>query len=99
LPDLPFYGSIATGLDIAADGRTILLTYAAVLELDFDLSKDIPPTADWKLGETWQVLKPTPLQQQEAIAWLPDGSGFVYDTETGSRHGPATLNEVACETR
>jgi hypothetical protein len=99
VPDLPFYGAIATGLDIAADGRAILLTYAAVLELDFDLSKGVPPSADWKLGETWQVLKPTPLQQQEAIAWLPGGAGFVYDTETGSRHGPAILNKVMCETR
>ncbi len=84
---------------LTADGRAILLTYAAVLELDFDLSKGVPPSADWKLGETWQVLKPTPLQQQEAIAWLPGGAGFVYDTETGSRHGPAILNKVMCETR
>ncbi len=98
-PDLPFYGSIVTGLDIAADGRAILLTYAAMLELNFDLSQGAPPAAEWRLGETWQVLKPPPLQQQEAIAWLPDASGFLYDTETGggSRRGPATLNKVMCE--
>ena len=98
LPDQPFYAWIPTGLDISADGRrAALLTYGAVLELGFDLSQPPPPTADWKLGETWQALKPPPLQQQEAIAWLPGEAGVVWDTETGSKHGPATLMKMMCE--
>lgn len=100
LPDLPFYAWVVTGLDIAADGRhALILTYGAILELDLDLSKPPPPLAEWRKGETWQVLRPPPLQQQEAIAWLPDEQGFVYDTETGGAHGPARLMKVACETR
>lgn len=99
LPDMVFYAWIPTGLDISADGkRAVLLTYGAILEIDLDLSKPPPPTAEWKLGETWQVLKPPPLQQQEAIAWLPGERGVVWDTETGSKHGPATLMRMMCET-
>jgi len=97
---LPFYGAIPTGLDISADGkRAILLTYAAMLELNFDISQGIPAPETWKLGETYQLLTPKPLQQQEAIAWLPDERGFIYDTETGSKTGKATLNQVLCEAR
>jgi hypothetical protein len=98
LPDMAFYAWIPTGLDISADGkRALLLTYGAILELDFDLSKAPPAAADWKLGETWQVLKPPPLQQQEAIAWLPGEKGMVWDTETGSKKGVATLMKMMCE--
>ena len=74
-----------------------VLTYGAVIELNLDLSKPAPPLAEWRKGETWQVLRPPQLQQQEAIAWQPDERAFVYDTETGRSHGPATLMKVACE--
>ncbi len=98
LPELPFYAWVVTGLDIAADGRhALVLTYGAVIELNLDLSKPAPPLAEWRKGETWQVLRPPQLQQQEAIAWQPDERAFVYDTETGRSHGPATLMKVACE--
>lgn len=97
LPDRPFYAWIVTGLDIGADGRhALVLTYGAILELDLDLSKPPPPLVAWKAGETWRILTPPPLQQQEAIAWLPGERGFVYDTETGRNPAPARLMRFDC---
>lgn len=94
LADLPYYGKIATGLDITADGRPVLLTYAAIVELGFNLAKGVPETLTE--GRDYQVIRPRPLAQQEAIAWLPDGSGVLYDSEAGQAAPTPPLVKVAC---
>ncbi|MDP3853912.1 hypothetical protein [Phenylobacterium sp.] len=86
----PFPGSIATALDIASDGkRALLLTYVAALVLDFDIAKG--------LSGPHQVVSLDTLPQQEAAAWLPDGSGFLYDTEQTRRVKGAKINQVLCK--
>lgn len=86
----PFPGSIATALDIAADGkRALLLTYVAALVLDFDIAKG--------LDGPHQVVALNTLPQQEAGAWLPDGSGFLYDTELTRNAKGAPIRQVVCK--
>lgn len=98
LSDLPFYGWIPTGLDISRDGkRAVLLTYMAVVELGFDLAGGVPD----KLvpGDNVSVFRAPPLAQQEAIALLPDDSGFLYDTEAGRKAVTFPMNKVTCQAR
>ncbi|WP_309643927.1 hypothetical protein [Phenylobacterium sp.] len=87
----PFPGAIATALDISADGkRAVLLTYIAALVLDFDLAKG--------LDGPHQVVPLNTMPQQEAAAWLPDGSGFLYDTELTRNAKGARIDRVLCKT-
>ena len=98
LSDLPFYGWIPTGLDISGDGkRAVLLTYMAVVELGFDLSKGVPATLT--AGQNVSVFRAPPLAQQEAITLLPDDSGFLYDSEAGRKAATFPLNRVTCTAR
>lgn len=98
LPDLPFFGWIPTGLDISSDGRrAVLLTYMAVVELGFDLTAGLPETL--KAGENVSIFTAPPLDQQEAIAWLPDDAGFLYDSEVRGEGKTFPLYEVRCERR
>lgn len=93
----PFPGSIATAMDISADGgKVILLTYMAALELGFDLKDGLPPPAEWMEGRDYRVVDLDTLPQQEAIAWLPDASGFLYDTELTRGAQQAPIRKVAC---
>lgn len=98
LSDLPFYGWIPTGLDISRDGkRAVLLTYMAVVELGFDLAGGVPETL--VPGQNVSIFRAPPLAQQEAIALLPDDSGFLYDTEAGRKATTFPLNKVTCTAR
>lgn len=98
MPDLPFYGWIPTGLDISRDGkRAVLLTYMAVVELGFDLTEG--PPAKLTPGETVSIFRAAPLTQQEAIAWLPDDSGFLYDSEAAQGAKTFPLYKVTCASR
>ncbi len=98
LADLPFFGWIPTGLDISADGkRAVLLTYMAVVELGFDLTGGVPATLI--AGENVSVFRAPPLAQQEAIALLPDDSGFLYDSEAARKAATFPLNKVTCQAR
>lgn len=86
---------IATSMDISPDGRRVaLLTYGAVYELAVDLAKGLPKT--WTAGQNLQIVRFRPLPQQEAIAWLPDASGVLIDTEANSRP-TAPLLRVPCQ--
>ena len=91
MAEFPFPGSIATALDISADGkRALLLTYVAALVLDFDLAEG--------LDGPHQVVRLNTMPQQEAGAWLPDGSGFLYDTELTRGAKGARIDRVLCKT-
>lgn len=98
LIDLPFYGWIATGLDISRDGkRAVLLTYMAVVELGFDLASGVP--AKLTVGDNVSIARAAPLAQQEAIALLPDDQGFLYDSEAARGAKTFPLNKVVCQAR
>lgn len=94
MAEFPFPGSIATALDFTADGeRTVLLTYIAALEFDF--SQGLPQA--WTPGVTYNVVRLNPQPQQEAAAWLPDGSGFLVDTEMTRNAREARIDILACK--
>ena len=87
---------VATSLDIAPDGLSFLvLTYNAAFEVNLDLSTlpDGPPAT---LGADipFQRVALERLAQQEAAAYLRDGQGFIYTTE--SRRGGSPLVQVRC---
>lgn len=99
MAEFPFPGSIATSLDISPDGqRAMVLTYVAALELGFDLAKGLP-AEPWVAGRDYQIVKLDTLPQQEAAAWLPDGSGFLYETELTRGAKVAPIYKVTCEAR
>lgn len=92
-----FPGSIATAMDISADGRrVILLTYMAALEIGLDLKDGLPPFEQWAEGRDYRVVDLDIQPQQEAVAWLPDGAGFLYDTELTRGAQTAPIKKVAC---
>jgi hypothetical protein len=82
LPNSLALGRVATSMDISPDGKHLLiLTYVEAVEFFFDLSKPIPPQSAWREGQHYRRIPITTLEQEEAIAYLPDGRGFVYSTE------------------
>jgi hypothetical protein len=76
-------GGVITSFDIAPDGKMFLfLTCENAYEFDMDLTKTgLKPASDLKEGKDYAVIKLTPLPQQESIAYLGRGKGFIYDTE------------------
>jgi hypothetical protein len=93
---LPFTRQ-ATAMDIAADGkRFIVLNYTDAVEFFIDLSAGTLDAASWTLGVHYRTIEITTLEQEEAIAYLPDGRGFLYDTERGSDTRPARIMRVDC---
>jgi hypothetical protein len=99
----PFSGSLPTGMDISADGRRLLiLTYLNAFEFYLDVSvQSLKPMSDMIAGVDYQEIDLTPadlprLEQQESIAYLPAGNGFLYTTEAGSRDF-APLMRVSCQ--
>jgi hypothetical protein len=99
LPDSPVNARIPTAMDITRDGKRILiLLYMDAIELALDLSKPFPSLSTWREGKEFQRIKLVNLQQQEAVAYIPDGTGFFYETERGLGRGaaPARLMRVSC---
>jgi hypothetical protein len=97
LPNSLALGRVATAMDISPDGkRFLILTYVEAVEFFFDLSKPIPDKSSWKEGRHYRRIPITTLEQEEAIAWLPDGKGFLYDTEKALPTRPARIFRVSC---
>jgi hypothetical protein len=97
LPHSLSVGRVATSMDISPDGkRFIILTYVEAAEFFFDLSKPIPDPATWKEGQQYRRVPLTTLEQEEAIAYLPDGKGFLYDSERPIARRPARIMRVSC---
>ena len=89
-------GRRPTGMDISPDGkRFIVLTYRNVFEMFFDLSQPLPDSTTWKAGQNFRRIDVEVLAQQEAIAYMPDGKSFLYDTEKPSK-GPAAIMRSDC---
>jgi hypothetical protein len=97
LPNSLALGRVATSMDISPDGkRFLILTYVEAVEFFFDLSKPLPAPATWKEGQHYRRVALTTLEQEEAIAYLPDGRGFLYDTERPLPTRAARIMRVSC---
>ena len=83
LPDASPLGRIVTSLDIAPDGKKFLvLTYEDAVEFGIDLSAGkLKQAAEMKEGKDYRVVEITSLPQQESVAYVDGGTGFIYDTE------------------
>lgn len=83
VPEASTFGQIATSLDISPDGkRFLILTYEDAIEFNHDLSvSKIKDTEDMKEGVDYRIIEINSLPQQESVSYLPDGSGFIYNTE------------------
>lgn len=91
LPNSLPLGRVATSMDIAPDGkRFIVLTYVEAVEFFVDLSGPVPS------NPRLRRIPITTLEQQEAIAYLPDGSGFIYESERAIAARPARVMRVSC---
>jgi hypothetical protein len=98
LPGSLALGRVATAMDITPDGkRFVILTYVEAAEFLFDLSKPIPDQNTWREGRQYRRIPITTLEQEEAIAWLPDGRGFLYDTEKVFPTRAARIFKVGCK--
>lgn len=83
LPNASPLGQIVTSLDIAPDGKKFLvLTYENAVEFGIDLSAGkLKPAAEMKEGKDYRVVEIMSLPQQESVAYVDGGTGFIYDTE------------------
>jgi hypothetical protein len=93
---LPFTRQ-ATSMDIAPDGkRFVILTYTDAVEFFVDLSGTISAPETWKEGIHYRTVAITTLEQEEAIAYLPDGQSFLYDTERPQNVRSARIMRTDC---
>lgn len=87
------FGTFVTAFDIAPDGsRFLVLTYRDAFEFRADLSNGAPEPN----GQHRRIALRT-LPQQEAAAYLPNGHGFLYDSEHRAG-GAVELLRVDCAT-
>lgn len=82
-PESTAFGQLSTSFDISADGlRFLILTYENAVEFNHDLSvSELKDTKDMKAGSDFRIIELKSLPQQESVSYLPDGSGFIYNTE------------------
>jgi hypothetical protein len=89
---------MATAMDIAADGkRLVILNYIDALEISLDLSAGVPDPTRWKEGVDYRRLDITTLEQEEAIAYMPDGRTLLYDTERPQGTPSARIMRLDCK--
>lgn len=83
LPNASPLGQVVTSLDVSPDGKKFLvLTYEDAIEFGVDLSAGkLKQAAEMKEGEDFRVIEITSLPQQESVAYVDGGTGFIYDTE------------------
>jgi len=92
---LPF-SRMVTAMSIAPDGkRFLLLNYADAMEFFIDLSVTTDPSK-WKAGVDYRTIFLTTLEQEEAIAYLPDGRSLLYDTERTPNARSARIMRMDC---
>lgn len=97
LPNVSGFGRLATAMDIAPDGkRFLVLTYTEAVEFFFDLSATLPAQNTWRESREFRRIALTTLEQQEAVAYLPNARGFLYDTERAIESRPARIFRTVC---
>jgi len=77
------YGQVVSAFDIAPDGKSFLvLTYENAFEFNIDLSQSgMKEAQQLKKGQDYKMVELKSLSQQESISYLPNGKGFLYNTE------------------
>ena len=86
-----------TAMDIAPDGKSfVLLNYVDAVEFFVNLSAGSLDPANWKAGRDYRAIALTTLEQEEAIAYLPDGRSLLYDTERLSKTKTARIMRMDC---
>jgi hypothetical protein len=96
-PNSLAFARLVTAMDIAPNGKSfVLLNYVDAVEFFVDLSaRGLDPTK-WKEGTDYRTIQLTTLEQQEAIAYLPDGRSLLYDTERPSNAIAARIMRMDC---
>jgi hypothetical protein len=85
---------VATGMDIAPDGRRfVLMTYDVAIELAFAPGDPLP--AEWIERKHFRTIALAPLIQTESIAYADGGRAIVYTTES-VQGTPAPIFSQAC---
>ena len=88
LPNTDSFGIRPTSMDISSDGKRLLvLTYRDAIEFAIDIRKPEPLSLARRIPVDF-------LMQQEAVAYTPDGSSFIYTTEYQLL--PAWIMKAAC---
>jgi len=100
LIDDGYMNQVATALDISEGGdRVLILTYRRLLEWYTDFAAAFDAAAPLRAGVDY-TLSPLPLlPQAEAVAYLPEGDGVLYSTETAGPWRQAPLYRQVCERR
>ena len=81
-PNTLAFTRMVTSMDIAPNGKSfVLLNYGDAMEFFADLSAAAVDPSKWKEGVDYRTITLTTLEQEEAIAYLPDGQSLIYDTE------------------
>lgn len=85
---------VATGMDIAPDGRRfIVMTYDVAIEFAFAPGDSVP--AAWHEGGNFRTITLAPLIQTEAVAYADNGRTIVYTTES-VQGSPAPIFRQTC---
>ncbi len=80
---------IVTGASISSDGeRALLLTYSAVIEIPWNIEDNFKKELNFNVVDL-------SLEKQEAVAFLPDSSGFIVTTE-GKKIEEAPIMQINC---
>jgi len=88
LPDTGAFGIRPTAMDISEDGRRLLvLTYRDAVEFALDIRKAEPLSQPLRIALQFLI-------QQEAVAYVPGESSFVYTSEY--QIFPAWIMKASC---
>jgi len=97
-PNTLAFTRMVTGMNIAPDGkRFLLLNYGDAMEFFVDLSASGINPAKWKDGADYRTLQLITLEQEESIAYLPNGQTFLYDTERAPNAPKARIMRMDCK--
>lgn len=85
---------VATGMDIAPDGRRfVFMTYDVAIEFAFAPGESV--SAAWRDGGNFRTITLAPLIQTEAVAYADNGRTIVYTTES-VQGSPAPIFRQTC---
>jgi hypothetical protein len=87
---------IVTDSAVYDDGRILLLTYGAAIELSWAPGEKLKAAKEMKLGRDYSIVR-FHLPHQESIGFLPDGSGFIATSEKKKNRGDgAPIVQIKC---
>src|SRR5688572_829305 len=88
---------MVTGMSIAPDGKSfVLLNYGDAMEFFVDLSAPGIDAAKWADGADYRTISLVTLEQEESIAYFPNGKTILYDTERSPNAPRARIMRMEC---